>query len=112
MSTKIDVLQKYISGGADKSHSKKKRKLPKHGFQLLDEDPGWKSIAPTTEAVLMSWENDEEEDKPVIVTFSNTEQQHKVKIGTWVDEERVIQSSASKEKSAINIVKSNMSIKR
>lgn len=87
MSSKLEYLQRYMSGGGEVARGlastyvtvtnvesmcvvrsaevegKKKRKKSKkrreaHGTHIVDEDPAWEQVAPSREAIDSNWERD------------------------------------------------------
>ncbi|DAZ96343.1 TPA: LOW QUALITY PROTEIN: hypothetical protein N0F65_007993 [Lagenidium giganteum] len=76
MASKLEYLQRYMSGGdADKKSRKKEKKKKKAKssgtgthLRVVDDDPSWDNIAPNQADIDEKWERDGVEDeRPVVV---------------------------------------------
>ncbi|KAG6617188.1 uncharacterized protein IUM83_02365 [Phytophthora cinnamomi] len=86
MSSKLEYLQRYMSGGggdAADSEKKKKKKVKKTkksrsssalGTRVVDADESWEHSAPSREAIEKKWELDAAEDEQPLVVAADGEE--------------------------------------
>ncbi|KAI9993514.1 hypothetical protein PInf_015621 [Phytophthora infestans] len=102
MSSKLEYLQRYMSGGggdAVDGEKKKKKKVKKTkkakstalGTRVVDADDTWEQLAPNREAIEKKWEMDAAEDEqPLVVAADGEELVDPQDLPVYVDSDKYL----------------------
>ncbi|ETO75825.1 hypothetical protein F444_08643 [Phytophthora nicotianae P1976] len=107
MSSKLEYLQRYMSGGGGDAAEKKKRKTKKAkktksaalGTRVVDADDTWEQSAPSREAIEKKWEMDAADDEqPLVVAADGEELVDPQDLPVYVDSDKYLDEFNGRKK--------------
>ncbi|KAE9005412.1 hypothetical protein PF011_g12050 [Phytophthora fragariae] len=100
MTSKLEYLQRYMSGGGDAADGEKKKKKVKKtkkskssalGTRVVDADDAWEQSAPSRDDIEKKWELDAaEEEQPLVVAADGEEIVDPQDLPVYVDSDKYL----------------------
>ncbi|KAE9360153.1 hypothetical protein PR003_g346 [Phytophthora rubi] len=100
MTSKLEYLQRYMSGGGDAADGEKKKKKVKKtkkskssalGTRVVDADDAWEQSAPSRDDIEKKWELDAaEEEQPLVVAAVGEEIVDPQDLPVYVDSDKYL----------------------